>query len=265
MKKMQNKRNKEFSKKRLCALLLTVVMVVTCAAVTAVADESVEPVECYELKLCRSGEKFEYYELSAEGIVREEKVETDSDGNITIFLYGETPGDVKVTVAVKSVPDEDAEADVWWVFHLRVHEDLRISEVFEEAEFDPADIMFFYPPELDDLVAASKVSVTINGVPISFISAPVIIEGRTLAPYGELFEALDIAADWEVSTLTGVKNDIKLTLHGYSMTRNDEYIDLDVPMQLVAGRTYVPVRAVAECFGITVDWDATTTTVLLTE
>ena len=264
---MDNKQSKKYSRIRFCTLLLAVVMVVALTPIMAMADEDelVEYVEYYELELSRSDGKFEYYELSADGIVREEKVQTDSDGNITVFLYGENPGDVTVSVAVKSSSEEEIEAEVWWLFDLRVHDDLRISKVFKEVELDLAETVMFSDPRLKDLVDASMISVVLNGEPIHFFSAPIIIKGRTLAPFGDLFEALGIAADWEGTLLTGVRNETKLTLHGYSLTRNDEHLYLDVPMQEVAGRTYVPVRAVAECFGFTVDWDGPTQTVILTE
>jgi len=49
------------------------------------------------------------------------------------------------------------------------------------------------------------------------------------------------------------------------MTKNGEKIVLDVPPQIVNGRTLVPARAVAESFGAKVDWDGNTRTVIITQ
>ena len=48
-------------------------------------------------------------------------------------------------------------------------------------------------------------------------------------------------------------------------TVNGEQLTLDVPPQIVGGRTLVPARAVAESFGAQVGWDVTTRTVAITE
>ena len=45
---------------------------------------------------------------------------------------------------------------------------------------------------------------------------------------------------------------------------NDKIIELDVPPQLIGGRTLVPARAVSEAFGCDVKWDDSTQTVIIT-
>lgn len=47
------------------------------------------------------------------------------------------------------------------------------------------------------------------------------------------------------------------------MQRNGDKITLDVPPKIVNDRTLVPVRAVAESFGVSVEWDGATQTVIL--
>lgn len=46
---------------------------------------------------------------------------------------------------------------------------------------------------------------------------------------------------------------------------SDKNIVLDVVPQIVDGRTLVPVRAVSEALGCTVEWDGETRTVTITE
>jgi len=47
------------------------------------------------------------------------------------------------------------------------------------------------------------------------------------------------------------------------MKKNSSNVKLDVPAQIIGDRTMVPVRAVAEAFGVKVDWDDSTKTVLI--
>lgn len=46
---------------------------------------------------------------------------------------------------------------------------------------------------------------------------------------------------------------------------NDDYVDFDVPPQIINGRTLVPVRAIFENLGATVNWDGSTRTITSTK
>lgn len=82
---------------------------------------------------------------------------------------------------------------------------------------------------------------------------------RTLVPLRAIFEGLGATVDWdeETQTVTSVRNDITITLTIGSniLYRNGEAIQLDVPAQKLNDRTLVPIRAISESFGCTVDWD----------
>ena len=49
------------------------------------------------------------------------------------------------------------------------------------------------------------------------------------------------------------------------MKIGNEEILLDVPAQIINGRTLVPARAVAEAFECKVDWDGSTSTVFIND
>jgi hypothetical protein len=112
------------------------------------------------------------------------------------------------------------------------------------------------------------ISVTLNGVQVQFDQPPVIQDGRTLVPLRAIFEALGATVDWcgDTQTVTAVKDDITVSLQigSNELIRNGENITLDVPAQLIGGRTVVPARAVAESFGADVEWDGNTQTVIIT-
>ena len=86
-------------------------------------------------------------------------------------------------------------------------------------------------------------------------------------PLRAIFEALGATVDWNDSTqaVTAERWEISiyLSIGSNVLIKNGERITLDVPAQLVGGRTLVPVRAVAESFGAMVDWDDSTQTVII--
>ncbi len=102
------------------------------------------------------------------------------------------------------------------------------------------------------------VSVFYNNEKVLFDQLPVIDNGRTLVPLRAIFEKIGAEVSWdgETSTVTAVKDDteIKLTLNSTTAYKNGEAITLDVPAKSVNGRTLVPVRFIADCFGVDVTW-----------
>jgi len=127
-------------------------------------------------------------------------------------------------------------------------------------------VMFTMPYTVQ--AQSSEISVELNGSRIAFDQPPVIQDGRTLVPLRAIFEAMGATVEWEqqtrmvTSTLDGVT--ISLAVNSTQLIRNGEVITLDVPAQLVANRTLVPVRAIAESFGADVQWNQATRTVYIT-
>ena len=117
---------------------------------------------------------------------------------------------------------------------------------------------------------AADITVTLNGEAIDFADqAPEIVEGRTLVPLRAIFEALGASVEWDqaTKTVTSSMDDvtIKLTIGDNNLYRNGEAKVLDVPAQILNSRTMVPARAIAEAYGVDVQWDAATRTVVLTK
>ncbi len=112
-------------------------------------------------------------------------------------------------------------------------------------------------------------TVTYNGEKIYFDQLPVIENGRTLVPLRAIFETLGATVDWngDTRTVTATKDDvsISLTIDNTTATKNGEAIQLDVPAKIVNGRTLVPVRFIADCFGVKVDWNGDLQKVILTK
>ena len=107
--------------------------------------------------------------------------------------------------------------------------------------------------------ANEELNVVLNGEVLEFDVPPQIINGRTMVPMRKIFEVLGATVDWDGNTqkITAKKQDTTVTMqiNSDALSINGNTIALDVPPQLVDGRTLVPVRAIAESFNIHVSWD----------
>ena len=118
-------------------------------------------------------------------------------------------------------------------------------------------------------LSASEINVTIDDIPVIFDGqGPAIIQGRTLVPVRGVFEELGFYVDWNqnelTATLTRDDFDIIITIGSDTFTTNNEVHPLDVPAQIIDGRTLLPIRAVIESVGYFVDWCQPTSTVVIT-
>lgn len=111
----------------------------------------------------------------------------------------------------------------------------------------------------------TRIDMTVNGTLCSFDQMPVLLNERVIVPMRGLFEMLGANVSWdplksEVSgELDGVT--VRLKVGFYDAYVNGQHYKLDVPSQIVNGRTLIPVRFVAEAFGAEVIWDEETKTV----
>lgn len=115
----------------------------------------------------------------------------------------------------------------------------------------------------------TNISVLVNNEAVVFDQPPISQGGRTLVPLRAIFEALGAEIEWNsaTQTVTATADDVIVIMQigSDTFTVNDEAKTLDVPSQIVGGRTLVPTRAVAESFGADVNWDASTETITITQ
>lgn len=116
-------------------------------------------------------------------------------------------------------------------------------------------------------MAKDNIKVTLNGQEIKFDVQPQLINERTMVPVRAIFEALGASVDWDqaTQTVTSKKGDITISLgiNNPVMIVNDKKVDLDQPACIIDERTLVPVRAISEAYGTTVDWDQAAKTVVI--
>jgi hypothetical protein len=117
--------------------------------------------------------------------------------------------------------------------------------------------------------APNPINVTIGNTPVNFTDQPpIIVDGRTLVPVRGVFEALGFGVSWNEQarqvTLSRPNDTIIITIDSATFTTNNTNRTLDVPAQIIGGRTMVPIRAVLESVGYTVGWEEATRTVVIT-
>lgn len=115
------------------------------------------------------------------------------------------------------------------------------------------------------LMKPTPITVMVGGNKVIFDQNPVVKDSRTLVPLRAIFEALGATVNWnpETMTVTSTLGDItvSLTIGSNILTVNGQDITLDVPADVLNGRTLVPVRAISEAFKCNVDWNGDTRTV----
>jgi len=123
-------------------------------------------------------------------------------------------------------------------------------------------------------IYAGELSVTIDGQRVDFVDQePIIVDGRTLVPLRGVFEALGFDVDFDNNTRTAILTGSQGSLYSYYELRvpigssyfelNDRSFHLDVPAQIINGRTMLPIRHLLEQIGFNVDWDGATGTVII--
>jgi len=106
-----------------------------------------------------------------------------------------------------------------------------------------------------------KKTASINGVSKEIDAPPFIKDGRTLVPIRFIAETFGALVDWDATTqsitITLDTKNIKIILQINNKTAvvNSKEVTLDVPPIIVNGRTFVPLRFIAESFGAEVLWD----------
>ncbi|MDR2183276.1 MAG: copper amine oxidase N-terminal domain-containing protein [Clostridiales bacterium] len=108
------------------------------------------------------------------------------------------------------------------------------------------------------LVLADDIRVQFDGVYVHTQPAPIIVEGRAMLPARAIVEMLGGEIYWDDELRQVLINQggtrIVLTIDRPTVYVNGAPQQLDVPPQIVEGRTLVPLRFVAESLGLDVDF-----------
>ena len=114
-------------------------------------------------------------------------------------------------------------------------------------------------------VAHADIAVQLNGQPLATSTAPVQMNGRTLVPLRDIFEALGATVNWNAAAQTILATrgttQIGLAINNRTASVNGSPVMLDQAATLINGSTFVPLRFVAEATGAKVDWNGALQTV----
>jgi hypothetical protein len=144
---------------------------------------------------------------------------------------------------------------------------------------EPAD----EPPEEADppaeattpAAADSEIRILFFGEYLELDQPPVIVSGRTLVPMRAIFEAFGGEVIWheEDRAVEAVFEERLLRMYlpigsdtlyiAYFEKEGGDTVTLDVPAQIINGRTMVPVRAISEALHCNVEWVAESRTVVI--
>jgi flagellum-specific peptidoglycan hydrolase FlgJ len=138
------------------------------------------------------------------------------------------------------------------------------------ATFLAVSLLAFLPQSPIHIVAGATttdINLVVDGDDITELSAPVIVDNRTLIPVRFVAEALGAEVGWdgETRTVTVDKDEDHLRLiidsRLVQYDQGESYQIIDVAPQIINDRTYVPLRFVSNALGIGIAWDGDSRTV----
>ncbi len=98
---------------------------------------------------------------------------------------------------------------------------------------------------------------------------PIIIDGTTLVPVREVFEALGAIVDYKDATkevFVGYnKRLITMAIDDKTYYINENSNSFSIPPKIINNKTMIPLRAVSEGMGLNVSWDNSTRTISISE
>lgn len=114
---------------------------------------------------------------------------------------------------------------------------------------------------------SEAIKVVLNGAAVQFDVPPILVEDRTQVPMRQIFEMLDYEVSWdeENQCATAVKEDatVRVDVAAGQIYLGNSTMQLNLPVQVVDGRTMVPLRFIAYAIHCDVLWDGSCNTVYL--
>lgn len=150
----------------------------------------------------------------------------------------------------------------------RIHEQMRYNAPFDVTVYAHWEKI---KPQNNIHMWIDKPNFEVNGKQKAIDAqgtVPILKNGRTLVPIRAIVEAMGGEVAWDdylrCVTITNKGNTVKIYIGTYYAFVNGKTQKLDVPPELIGGRTMVPVRFVAENLQATVDWDEATSQIIIT-
>lgn len=120
-------------------------------------------------------------------------------------------------------------------------------------------LLLFLLPAWAGASKGDDMSIYIDEREYTFMPSPFIQEGRTLVPMRSFFEVMGAEVEWcnEERVASAYRDGVEISIpvDSYTPEVNGAEVQIEVSAEIVGGRTFVPLRFAAECFGCDVNWD----------
>lgn len=131
--------------------------------------------------------------------------------------------------------------------------DVTVEAILEKAE---------EPAQQPIILTIGQNYAWVDGRAVDLDAAPLLRDGRTMLPARFVIEALGGSVDWDADaqkvTIMKDGKTIEIVIGADFATVDGKIVPLDAPAFIENGRTYLPLRFIAENLGASVTWDATT-------
>lgn len=120
-----------------------------------------------------------------------------------------------------------------------------------------------------DYSKLSAIRVNIEGKQLIFDINPQVVDGRTLVPMRAIFEAMGLEINWDdenkIAQGTRDENSIVFTIDSNVALVNNEEKSLDIPADIINGRTMIPLRFLSENMDYNVVWIGESNLILISK
>ncbi len=137
---------------------------------------------------------------------------------------------------------------------------IRLTLIYPDQSLEIINVPVFRNLQL--LLTIGSREALFNGKSFPMDAPPYISQGRTMVPLRFISEAFNAHISYDSRTKSisiGFKEKtVSLQINNKRALINNESVELDVPPEIKSGRTFVPLRFIAELFDTQVEWDNAT-------
>ena len=153
------------------------------------------------------------------------------------------------------------------VFELSISYDTKITSINQDLEVimptitgeNSIDYMELIESMIPDMGQDVGLLVIVEDQLVQFTNEPILVDGSYLVSSRDMAGAFDANITWNEDTkeITIVKDDNQLIFNANTkqLVKNGKTHPLNTSIVIIDGVSFIPVRAVAENLGYTVDWD----------
>lgn len=134
-----------------------------------------------------------------------------------------------------------------------------LRKLYSDDEWNTANSLQTTLNQIPGMKALPLNSILVTGKEVKFDTPPVISSGRTLIPVRAIASSLGATVLWNEQeqkiTIQKGSTVLEFEIGDDSMKLNGNSVKLEVPAQIINGRTVIPLRAMVEGLGLSIDWD----------